>query len=724
MKTKLTLLLCPSLFLFLFASAQTTSGNGSKLPEGVSVDWYTNAAAYAQQMEYDFYPSGDHFRVANSANHVSFEINEKGYTAYSLLGTENLVPWKVEMSLNTITRGSQTLSFSSASDIVKEGKTLTNSFSFADVQYLNDSHGLRQNFIIGKKIPGKELLSVNIQINTELTERLINNGKLVFAGQDNVTRLSYDDLHVWDADNKEMSAYMSLNDKTHTLSIIVDDKDAVYPLTVDPLNQTPEWSTSANGILPGLLNTLTLQSQSLYGFTVANLGDINNDGYDDVAIGAPFMADVITGSGSLAGVGAVFIYYGSVSGLSATPNKVLQPTTTAGALFGFSIVAGNISADGVNDVLIGAPLDSYTTTAGGLLGDVSVNVSAGKVYYYRSEDFPSSSNPAPFVQIRLQGNNFFNSGVLGLLNNVSVKDLFGYSIGVTGDLNGDNREDIVIGCPSYLGINILSVQSGAAFVYYSNNLNTTSPVKLNVPTPSILGLITLPVANLNGLLFGFSVDGVGDFNNDGFQDVAVGAPAGIDLSSLLGIFSGQVLGGSAYVYYGNGSGVSNTIGASLQGSPTGLLGNAANLFGYKIKGVTDAAGVRNGNILISAVSGGILSNVIGGLRLKAGQLHVFKKRTGAFTSPVVANQALSSPRASSVLSLLNGQNLNISMLFGAGIDNARDVNCDGFADIVVGEPLSANVPIIGANVTGGSSYIFLGKSDGTYQTTPGWSLYN
>jgi hypothetical protein len=115
--------------------------------------------------------------------------------------------------------------------------------------------------------------------------------------------------------------------------------------------------------------------------------------------------------------------------------------------------------------------------------------------------------------------------------------------------------------------------------------------------------------------------------------------------------------------------------------------------------------------------------VIGGLRVKAGQVHVFRKKTGAFTNPVLSDQALSSPRSSSILSVLTGQSLNLSLLFGAGVDNVRDINCDGFADIIIGEPLSTTVPLIGANVTGGAAYLYMGKVDGTYQPSPLWSLY-
>jgi hypothetical protein len=609
---------------------------------------------------------------------------------------------------------------------VKETGSIVYHSKPLDIQYINDTAGLRQNFIINEKPEGFGKLNINMQLKSSLTPEEKPGNKIIFYSKDksNEVKLIYDDLKVWDADFKVLSANMELDKKTNSLSIVIEDQHAVYPITIDPLNRTPEWTTSADGILPALLTNLQLQVQTLYGYTVAGLGDINGDSYDDVAVSAPTMADVITGTGSLAGVGAVFIYLGSPSGLPVIPSKVLQPNTAvAGALFGFSVDAGDITGDGKNDIVIGAPMDSYQTTAAGLLGPTSVNVTAGKVYLYRSEDLFSAPNPSPFLQIRLQGTGFFSTGVLGLLqSNVTANDLFGFSVAVSQDLNGDNKSDIIIGSPTYLGIDLLSAQSGAAFVYYSNNLSTTSPAQLNTPTPSLLGLVSLPVANTSGLLFGFSADGIGDYNNDGKPDVVIGAPAGIDLSSLGGIFSGQVLGGSAYVYYGNGSGVNSSIGVRLQAAPSGLLSNAANLFGYDVKGARNAFGLNTGNILIGAPVGSVLSNVLNGLRVKAGQVHVFKKKNSSPASPVISDQIISSPRSTSILSILTGQTINVSLLYGSSIDNMLDVNCDGIGDIIVGEPLSTAVPLIGANVVGGAAYIYLGTPGGTYNASPFWDL--
>ncbi|RYE14802.1 MAG: T9SS type A sorting domain-containing protein [Sphingobacteriales bacterium] len=252
-------------------------------------------------------------------------------------------------------------------------------------------------------------------------------------------------------------------------------------------------------------------------------------------------------------------------------------------------------------------------------------------------------------------------------------------------------------------------------------------------------LLVNPVLNgqIEGLLFGYSVEAAGPYTSDAINDVVVGAPAGLNLGTLTGglsldvlvsnLLSGQILGGSAYVFPGNGIlnvGVSANAAARLQASSSGLLGSAANLFGYSIRGVEGLTGVKNGNILVGAPVSGVLSNVVGGLQLKAGSLSLFAKQTGAIASPVAPVQTLSSPRSTSVLTLLqgSGQVLDASLMYGASMDNMMDINCDNFADIIVGEPLSSNVPVLGANVTGGSAYVYLGKADGTYQATPIWTL--
>jgi hypothetical protein len=148
-----------------------------------------------------------------------------------------------------------------------------------------------------------------------------------------------------------------------------------------------------------------------------------------------------------------------------------------------------------------------------------------------------------------------------------------------------------------------------------------------------------------------------------------------------------------------------------------LFSNAANLFGYKVKGIKGLNGNRNGNIAIGAPTGGLLSNALS-LTIQSGNVHIFKKKTSSPASAVTSDQVLESPRSTSLLSVLNTLDLNV--LFGAAIDNAYDVNCDGYTDLVVGEPLSSGATLtqLQANAVGGAVYVYLGNATGTYIATP------
>ncbi|XP_040297055.1 integrin alpha-6 isoform X2 [Bufo bufo] len=88
---------------------------------------------------------------------------------------------------------------------------------------------------------------------------------------------------------------------------------------------------------------------SMFGISVKNVGDVNQDGYPDIAVGAPY-AD---------GFGKVYIFHGSKSGINQEPSQVIDGRNTNTKFFGYSVV-GNMDLDknSYPDIAVGSLSDS------------------------------------------------------------------------------------------------------------------------------------------------------------------------------------------------------------------------------------------------------------------------------------------------------------------------------------------------------------------------------
>jgi hypothetical protein len=147
-----------------------------------------------------------------------------------------------------------------------------------------------------------------------------------------------------------------------------------------------------------------------FGSSVAGAGDVNGDGYFEVAIGAPNWA-----SGE-ANEGGGFIYYGSAAGITTGSPTIVQPNIV-GAQLGFSCAeGGDVNGDGYADVVFGAP---YLTNG---------ETEEGRVYV------------ALGAPVAASGNSSLESNSLGIR--------FGWAVAGGGDVNGDGYSDILAGGPN------------------------------------------------------------------------------------------------------------------------------------------------------------------------------------------------------------------------------------------------------------------------------------
>lgn len=184
------------------------------------------------------------------------------------------------------------------------------------------------------------------------------------------------------------------------------------------LNSTPAWTSVGED-----------RSDSCFGGEIGPAGDVNKDGYDDVIIAAPRYD-----TPNSRDAGKVYVYLGERGGLSPTPIWATVGDDQTDAFFGQYVLGGDVDGDSYTDVVVGDPLFSKPHK-----GDV------GKVYVYQNG--PNGLANVP---------NWTASG-----DDVQAA-LFGRGTSV-GDINGDGFFDIIVGGPSWLNyIGKVFIYSGGA----------------------------------------------------------------------------------------------------------------------------------------------------------------------------------------------------------------------------------------------------------------------
>jgi hypothetical protein len=386
------------------------------------------------------------------------------------------------------------------------------------------------------------------------------------------------------------------------------------------------------GMVDGNLDTLGAHAavfaageNDALGFRVASAGDVNGDGYGDIAMGAPGFDH---GSGQ---AGAVFVFHGSANGIDSQPpaNADFVYYGGLGSAFGFDVAsAGDIDADGYGDLVVGAPLSGLGTG-----GVVRVYHGSGTGLAFQDTMFaPGSAS--------------------------------GFGFGVAGaDVNGDGYSDVIVAAPEY---DVTHADEGAVFIFHGSATGieygsdpAATPAHAN---GRILGSQTEARLGMAGSPFPFfsfpfsgAVAGAGDVNGDGYSDVIVGASS---------YDSGQAEEGAAFVFHGGPSGIGQRSAASPDArlesdQPLAFLGEVA------------AAGDVNRD--------GHGDVIVGARGYDAGQ-----SDEGAAFVFLGSATGVGNGNPSNADTQLESDQGGVEL---HSVASAGDVNGDGYADVIVGAPL-------------------------------------
>ncbi len=217
----------------------------------------------------------------------------------------------------------------------------------------------------------------------------------------------------------------------------------------------------------------------LFGASVSSLGDVNQDGYDEVIVGALWHGNHDYGT---ADIGQVKVF----SGYNGIPLYTLYGDE-AGSAFGRSVSgAGDLNNDGYPDFVVG--MDQY-------------NYGRGRVKTFSGKD----------------------GSVMHTFDGDNAAHYFGFSVSGSGDIDGDGYDDLVIGT-------LWTTNSNAGSVHVFSGLDGES-------------LYTFYGENYS--FFGNSVDIAGDIDNDGYDDIIIGAYRadinGVDSGSARIILSSDLM---------------------------------------------------------------------------------------------------------------------------------------------------------------------------------------
>lgn len=379
------------------------------------------------------------------------------------------------------------------------------------------------------------------------------------------------------------------------------------------------------------------------GEAVGGGGDVNNDGYSDIIVGAPG-AD----PGEVEEAGAAYVVFGgptfparvnlaALDGQNGFRLDGIAEEDGTGAAVG---LAGDLNGDGYDDLIVGAP----NASVGG-------RAAAGKAYVV----FGRSVFAPHFDLADLDGDNGF------ALNGAAAESYAGNATGAAGDMNGDGYDDAFVA--AWKSANGANNESGATYVLLGK---ATFPAKLDLAGLSGAAGFRI-VGAAAGDHAGAAVRSAGDVNGDGRADLVLGAPFAAANT------------GAAYVVLGAGSFPAVLNVGDLNGdNGFKLAGADANGSAGMAVGGADVNGDGLADVLVGASAAGT------GIQRFAGRSYVVFGRAG-FDATI----ELGTLPPATGLRLDGAAGGDQS---GLAISPAGDLDGDGFDELLIGAPNAGNGP--------------------------------
>jgi hypothetical protein len=398
-------------------------------------------------------------------------------------------------------------------------------------------------------------------------------------------------------------------------------------------------------------------------------GDLNNDGYIDLLMGAFLLKES-------------YIVFGAPDGFSAIANL----TTGAGntiegnvqSWFGFSISGtnGDFNGDGITDFLIGAPGESnyyYDSPYPFYYSTLSGSVANSNAYIL----FGANNLAAYGYEIDVNTLNTTGRGI-----NIIGKDysLTGFSVAGLGNVNQNKEKlsSVIVGAPE------AADGSGEVYVIFGNK--TLETVNLDDDDDSTF--ITFTGIGYYDYL-GFAVASAGDFNGDEIPDFLLSAPGADYDNSESGSYYSLV--GIVYLLFGSSHLANWKINSNF-------LNEYNQTFGLRVIGSESYGGIGTSLSGIGDINGdGNADFIIGAPYAKNwnGAAYVVYGTSSSLSSADIFTNDLSSTKRGFTLSTTDS-----SAFAGYSVSSAGDINNDGFADFMVGCP--------GLNDYAGTAYIIYG----------------